>query len=66
MALASTVLMSGKRLGLKALPVDLSIRPAPIGLVTLKNQTISPVTQLFIDCARQLAGSLAKHPLVKR
>ena len=63
---ASTVLMSGKRLGLKALPVDISIRPAPIGIVTLKNRTISPVAQLFIDCAHKLARLLAKHPLTKR
>ena len=63
---ASTVLMSGERLGLKALPVDVSIRAAPIGIVTLKNRIISPRAQLFIDCAYKLAGPLAKYRLGKR
>jgi hypothetical protein len=57
--------MSGKRLGLKALPVDMSIRAAPIGVVTLKNRTISPAAQLFIDCAHTFARRVAKHPLAK-
>jgi DNA-binding transcriptional LysR family regulator len=57
----STLRLSGKRLGLKALPVDLAIRPGPIGLVTLKNRTISPVAQLFLDCARKLARPFAKQ-----
>jgi DNA-binding transcriptional LysR family regulator len=55
----STLKFSGKRLGLRALPVDLPIRPGPVGVVTLKNRTISPVAQLFIDCAREVAKPLA-------
>jgi DNA-binding transcriptional LysR family regulator len=57
---ASTLRLSGKRLGLKAVPVDIPIQPGPIGIVTLKNRTISPVAQLFIDCARKLAKPFAK------
>jgi choline dehydrogenase-like flavoprotein len=34
--------------------------PWPIAITTLKNRTISPVAQLFIECAREVA-----HPLVK-
>jgi DNA-binding transcriptional LysR family regulator len=56
----STLRLSGKRLGLRALPVDLRIPAGPIGFVTLKNRTISPVAQLFIDCARKLAKPFAK------
>jgi DNA-binding transcriptional LysR family regulator len=52
---------SAKRLGLKALPVDLPIHPWPVALITLKNRTISPVAQLFIECARDTAGPLAKN-----
>jgi DNA-binding transcriptional LysR family regulator len=59
-AAASTLRMSGKRLGLKAVPVDLPIHPGPIGIVILKNRTISPAVKLFIDCARDVAKSLAK------
>jgi DNA-binding transcriptional LysR family regulator len=60
MAPVSTLRLSGKRLGLKALPVDLPIQPGPIGLVTLKNRTMSPVAKLFVDCARKLAKPFAK------
>jgi len=57
---ASVLWMSGKRFGLKAVPVDLPIRPGPMAIITLKNRIISPVAQLFIDCARNLTKSFAK------
>jgi DNA-binding transcriptional LysR family regulator len=57
---ASTLRLSGKRLGLKALPLKFSIPLGPIGIVTLKKRTISPVAQLFIDCARKLAKPFSK------
>jgi DNA-binding transcriptional LysR family regulator len=47
-------------LPLKALPIDLPIRPRPVAIVKLKNRTLSPVAQLFIDCARTVARPLAK------
>jgi DNA-binding transcriptional LysR family regulator len=56
----STLRLSGKRLGLKAVPVDLPIRSGPVGIVTLKNRTLSAVAELFIDCAREVAKPLAK------
>jgi hypothetical protein len=45
---------------LKILPVELPVPPVPIGIVTLKNRTLNPVAQLFIEHARELANSLAK------
>ncbi|SRR5216683_1067535 len=48
-------------LPIKALPIDLPIRPRPVAIVKLKNRTLSPVAQLFIECAREVA-----KPLVKR
>jgi DNA-binding transcriptional LysR family regulator len=51
----SALRLSGKRLGLKALPVDLPLRSGPVGIVTLKNRTLSPVAKLFIECAREVA-----------
>ena len=54
---------SAKRLGLKILPVDLPFKRWPVGIVTLKNRTLSPVVQLFIDCARKVASPLAKARL---
>jgi DNA-binding transcriptional LysR family regulator len=46
---------------LKTLPLQLPIEPLPVGIMTVKNRTISPATQLFIDCARELA-----KPLIRR
>ena len=57
----STLRFSGKRLGMKALPVDLPIRSGPVGIITLKGRTLSPVAQRFIGCAREVARSLARR-----
>jgi DNA-binding transcriptional LysR family regulator len=43
----------------KVLPVKLPISPWPVGLMTLKNRTPSPVTKLFIDCLREVTKPLA-------
>lgn len=47
-----------KRHSLKELPIDLSIHP-PLAIVTLRNRTLSPAVQSFIQCARDVAISLA-------
>jgi DNA-binding transcriptional LysR family regulator len=52
--------LSGNRAGLRVVPVDLHIPYGSLSIVTLKDRTISPVAQLFIDCARELAQSLAE------
>jgi DNA-binding transcriptional LysR family regulator len=46
---------------LKALPVDLKIDARPVAIVTLKNRTLSPVAQLFIDSAREICGQFAQR-----
>jgi DNA-binding transcriptional LysR family regulator len=40
--------------GLKRLPIDLPTTRTPVAVITLKNRTLSPVAQVFIDCARKL------------
>ena len=47
---------------LKALPVDLLSRPWPITIVTLKNRTLSPVVERFIECAHAVAKSVGGTP----
>jgi DNA-binding transcriptional LysR family regulator len=47
-----------KRFALRKLPIELPLPPFAVAIVTLKNRTISPVAQLFIDCAREVAQSL--------
>jgi DNA-binding transcriptional LysR family regulator len=56
----STLRFGGKHLDLKTLPVDLSIRPAPVVIVTLKGRMLSPVAELFIACTREIARALAQ------
>jgi DNA-binding transcriptional LysR family regulator len=45
---------------IKVLPVELPIARVPNGIVTLKNRTRGPATQLFIEYARDVAKPLAK------
>jgi DNA-binding transcriptional LysR family regulator len=47
-------------LPLKVLPIELPIKPRPVGVVTLRNRTLNPVAQLFLDCAREVARPLAE------
>src|SRR5262245_22418088 len=44
---------------IRKLPVELPIASAPIGIITLRKRKLSPVTQLFIDTAREIAKPLA-------
>jgi DNA-binding transcriptional LysR family regulator len=46
------------RWALKGLNTSLFLQPMPIAMFTLKNRTLSPVVQLFIDHLRELARSL--------
>jgi DNA-binding transcriptional LysR family regulator len=45
---------------IKVLPVEHTTRPWPIGIVTLKNRTVSPVMKTFLDYVRQVAKPMAK------
>jgi DNA-binding transcriptional LysR family regulator len=47
---------------LKVLPVDLPVRPWPVVMVTLKNRTLSPIVERFLECAREVAKSTAGWP----
>ena len=52
---------STRRTELKVLPVELPMDRVPVGIVTLKNRTLSPVAKLFIEHAREVAKPLAKR-----
>jgi DNA-binding transcriptional LysR family regulator len=52
--------LPGGSVPLKALPVALPNAPMPIGLITVKNRTLTPVAQLFIDRVRARVKSLAR------
>lgn len=57
----SVVLLHGERLGLKVLPIELPSRSWPVLAVTLKNRTVSPIVERFLDCARSAAHSLSQQ-----
>jgi DNA-binding transcriptional LysR family regulator len=61
----SVVQFAAERLSLKVLPVNLSAKSTTIGIVTLKNRTLNPLTNLFIQCARDLTKSFAVTSPVK-
>jgi DNA-binding transcriptional LysR family regulator len=56
-----SVLSFSKRPDIKVLPVKLQHARVPVGIVTLKNRSFSPVAQLFIETAREVAKPLAKR-----
>jgi DNA-binding transcriptional LysR family regulator len=58
---ASALRFLARGSALKVLPVDLPMARRPNGIVTLKDRAISPVAQLMIDSARELAKPMAKR-----
>ena len=56
----STLRFSTGRPKFKVLPVELPSSPVLVGIVTLKNRTLSPVARLFIEHAREVAKRPAK------
>jgi len=48
-----------KQMSFKVLPIDLRIKAPPIAIVRLKNRTLSPVVQLFIEHLRAVAKSVS-------
>jgi DNA-binding transcriptional LysR family regulator len=57
----SVLLLHAERLKLKVLPVDLQSRGWPILAVTLKNRTVSPIVERFLDCARLIGKQLSSQ-----
>jgi DNA-binding transcriptional LysR family regulator len=54
---ASVMRFGAKRMQIKALPVKISSPPAPVGVVTVKDRTLTPLAERFIKCAREVAKS---------
>ena len=58
---ASALTFFSRRSEVRVLPVRLPVSGVPNGIVTLKNRTLSPASQLFIQAAREVARPLARH-----
>ena len=54
----SVLRYNAKQWSLKALPVDLGVKPRSIAIVTLKNRTVSPVVQLFVEHLQAVAKTM--------
>ena len=60
--LATSLLQTNaKQWKIKALPIELP-KPPPVAVFTLKNRTLSPVAQLFIEQLRAVAKSMSIPP----
>ncbi len=55
-----SLLLPRRRPDLKALPVKLRGTRHPVSIVTLKNRTLNPTAQIFIERVRELTKPLAK------
>jgi DNA-binding transcriptional LysR family regulator len=60
---AGTVSMPSKYPSIRRLPVDLPTTRQGVHVLTLKKRMLSPLAQLFLDCAREIAKPLAKRAL---
>jgi DNA-binding transcriptional LysR family regulator len=54
---ASVMRFGGKNMHLKILSVKVLSPPAPVGFVTVKDRTLTPLAERFIDCVRKIAKS---------
>jgi len=57
----STFDLYSSRFSLKALPIQLSPAPWPVVLVTLKNRTLSPVVERFVEHVRNFTKTAASQ-----
>jgi DNA-binding transcriptional LysR family regulator len=54
---ASVMRFAGKEMRIKVLPVNVLSPPAPVGFITVKDRTLTPLAERFMDCARRVAKS---------
>jgi DNA-binding transcriptional LysR family regulator len=52
--------LGADRLSIKALDMEMPIRSHPLGIITLKGRTLTPMAELFINCAREVAALLSR------
>ena len=62
----SFVNVHADRFSLTILPVKLPVRPWPVEIITLKNRTLNPVVQRFIDHIRAFASTMSAGSAVEK
>jgi DNA-binding transcriptional LysR family regulator len=59
---ASIMKFPGKHASVKVLPIELPTTRRQIGIIALKNRTLSPLAQIFVETAREIATTVAEKP----
>ena len=54
---ASAMRFGGKPTHIKFLPIKVPQPPAPVGFIRVKDRTLTPLAERFIECARKVANS---------
>jgi DNA-binding transcriptional LysR family regulator len=54
---ASVMRFGGQQMQIKVLPVKILSPPAPVGFITVKDRTLTPLAERFIECIRKVANS---------
>src|SRR5690242_12129376 len=57
----SALQLSPYRESLKQLPVELPNRPWPFAVLTLKNRTLNPAAERFVECAHEVSKALGRQ-----
>ena len=63
---SAVVRFSVERFPLKVLPVNLPDRPFPLAIVTLKNRTLSPVVERFIEYLRDFTQQMRADKMARQ
>jgi len=54
----SLIHFGAARLGIRKLPIKLDVPPQPVGIITLRDRTISSAAQIFVRFAREISRPL--------
>ncbi|MGA2817924.1 MAG: LysR family transcriptional regulator [Xanthobacteraceae bacterium] len=54
---ASVMRFGGKQMRIRVLPIKILSPPAPVGFITVKDRTLTPLAERFIECIRKVANS---------
>jgi DNA-binding transcriptional LysR family regulator len=62
----SYLYFNAKRSALKVLPIKLPLEPPPVVMTTVRNRTVRPAVELFMECVREVARPLARNKARRR
>jgi DNA-binding transcriptional LysR family regulator len=54
---ASVMRFGNERMHLKVLPIEVLSPPAPVGFITVRNRTLTPLAERFIECSRKVINA---------